>query len=293
MYTYAELLDDIAYLGSTEVDVGVIGASAFGNKIPYVHVGVYSGKQIIITGGIHARENITSLLVIKQAFDCAFSKTSFEGGIYFLPMINVDGALLIEKGAEYFGKRAEFLKSINSFDLPDKRSEQAIKHDFSLWKANINGVDLNNNFDARFSLGKGQKHSPSPMGFHGEYPFSEPETNALRRFTLSIAPALTVSYHALGREVYWEFFQSGKQRERDFVIADKVAKHLGYKRVDGDLGSSGGYKDWCIDSLKIPSLTIEIIPDSYSHFLEEESLEEDYQKNRSLPVLLTKIVGEL
>lgn len=282
MYTYARLNEDLAYLKYNGFDVGSIGKSVAGNAIPFVHIGEYSGPQSIITGGIHARENVTSLLVMRQAFKAALSPRSFEGGIYFLPMLNPDGALLIEKGADAFPSRAEFLKKINGSD------------DFSLFKANINGVDLNNNFDARFGLGKGQRDRPSPQGFPGEYPFSEPETNALKKFTIMVSPKITISYHALGREIYYYFFQDQKRLERDKRIAMQFGQILGYKVVDSDMDSTGGYKDWCVQSLKIPALTIEIIPDTKSHPLSSLDLDNtEWSLNKDIPYLVAEIALQI
>lgn len=193
-----------------------------------------------------------------------------------MPMVNPDGAILREKGATFAKGRAEFLQKINGGD------------DFSLWKANAAGVDLNNNFDAFFGRGEGQKDSPSTHGYPGPYPFSEPETMALRNFTLSVAPKITVSYHALGRELYWYFFQSGADKERDFKIAQKIEAATGYKRIDSDCGSTGGYKDWCIQSLKIPSFTIEIIGSDKSHPLDACDLDGDWTANKNIPYIIAE-----
>jgi len=281
MYTYGNLIDDIKHLKSSGIETGIIGKSELGLDIPYIHVGDYFGDQIIITGAIHARENITALLVMKQAFYYAFSANNFDGGVYFIPMLNPDGAVLIEGESRWkcFGESEQ------------RRIARAVEinggsRDFSLWKANINGVDLNNNFDARFGKGAGQVDYPASQGYMGEQAFSEKESAALGNFTLRIRPSMTISYHAKGREVYWEFFQKGEAMRRDFDIARRVARHLGYLRVDGDLASSGGYKDWCIDRLGLTALTIEIIDDRHEHPLDSELLDEDLDVNLSLLQLL-------
>lgn len=281
MYTYSRLAEDLEYLCYNGIDVGSIGLSITGKSIPYIHVGEYCGPQSIITGGIHARENVTSLLVVRQAFRAAFKRRGFEGGIYFVPMVNPDGAIMIEKGAGFSGGRAEFLTKINGGE------------DFSLWKSNAAGVDLNNNFDAGFGQGAGQKSSPASQGYPGPFAFSEPETKALRNFTLSVAPKITVSYHALGREIYWNFFQDGAQKERDLKIARTIEAATGYKRIDSDCGSTGGYKDWCVESLKIPSFTIEIIGAEKSHPLDCRDLDDDWAANKNIPYIIADAAAEL
>ena len=44
--------------------------------------------------------------------------------------------------------------------------------------------------------------------------------------------------------------------------------------------SSGGFKDFCVQSLKIPSITIEVGSDNLSHPIGEEFLGEIYEKNK-------------
>ncbi len=264
MYTYGNLTDDISYFRFNGAQVGDIGSSVLGNKIYYIKSGE-GERKIIVTGGIHARENITALLVIRQAFALFGTKTPYT--VYFVPMVNPDGAILIEKGAEGAREYADLVRSVNKSD------------DFSQWKANVRAVDLNVNFDARFATGKNNLRYPAPMGYVGEYPFSEPETAALKYFTLAIRPIFTISYHALGREVYWDFFR-GDAREREF--AHRVADTLGYKAVDGDMMSAGGYKDWCVQN-GITALTIEVGSDEFRHPISQKDAEDDIMRNLFLP----------
>ncbi|MCH5163520.1 MAG: hypothetical protein J1F36_00715 [Clostridiales bacterium] len=274
MYTYGNLMDDIAYLNSIGVETGSIGSSLLGNKIFYIHVGKKDRKQIIITGGIHARENVTALLVMRQAYRLIGQDSI---GIFFVPMVNPDGALLIEKGASAAGIYEPLVRKVNGSD------------DFSLWKANARAVDLNINFDAKFGLGKGNITYPAPQGYIGAGPFSEPETAALRNFTLSVRPVFTVSYHALGRELYWYF---GQKDERDRRMAYRVADYLRYRAVDGDLSSTGGYKDWCVMQ-GIPAVTIEIGSDKFSHPLSEADVAEDIKRNLDLPQKIVELYKEI
>lgn len=273
MYTYSDLQRDIEQLKNLGAETGSIGRSLCGNEIFFVHMGPQNGNRMIITGGIHARENVSALLVIKQAYNSLDIAT----GMYFVPMLNPDGALLIEKGADAVGEYASFVRKVNGGD------------DFSLWKANARAVDLNINFDAKFGRGKGNLTYPAPHGYIGERPFSEPETAALRDFTLSVKPIYTVSYHALGREVYWDF---GQHDMRDRTMAKRIADYLGYKAVDGDLSSAGGYKDWCV-TIGIPGVTIEIGRDGLTHPLSEADVAEDIERNIDMPVKLAEMYGEV
>lgn len=278
MYTYNDLRKNVCSACRKGVEWGVIGRSSCGRNIIYFHLGPKKGKQIIIQGGIHAREWVTALLVTAQVD--FLRKEKFPIGVYFLPMTNPDGCDLCQLGAEAVGEYAQFVREINGSD------------DFSLWKANARGVDLNCNFDARFGKGEGNVTRPAPASYIGAKKHSEAETRALVDFTLRINPCMTVSYHALGREVYYEFFQTGDKLLRDRSIATRVSEYLGYRLVHGDLGSAGGYKDYCISALGIPALTIEIIGEDKTHPLSNADLKGE-ENNLWIPLILTNLLASL
>ena len=258
--------DELYSLGG---DITSIGKSVCGNDILCAHRGFYDGKQIIITAAIHARECYTALVVLEQIRKF----TGRRGGVYFIPLVNPDGAEFIENG-NTFGH--EFLR-INA-------------HMSRYWKANADGVDLNCNFDANFGTGAQQnKTAPAAHGYVGEYPLCAPETRALSRFTLSVKPAATVSYHCMGGELYWQFFQDRQRLARDKKLATAIAKHIGVKRVDGELDSAGGYKDWCVQKLKIPAVTIELIKRGAHPFLPHD-YDEDISANADLPLFILDIL---
>ncbi|MDE7406276.1 MAG: hypothetical protein K2M89_05335 [Clostridiales bacterium] len=259
-------------LKSSGADITSIGKSVCGNNILCAHRGAYSGKQIIITAAIHARECYTALVVLKQIRDFRVGR----GGVYFVPLVNPDGAAFFESG-NTFGH--EFLRT-NA-------------HMRKAWKANADGVDLNCNFDANFGTGAQQSQvAPAAHGYVGEYPLSAPETKALAAFTLSVIPAATVSYHCMGGELYWQFFQDEARRQRDSKFAAAIAKHIGVKKVDGELNSAGGYKDFCVQKLGIPAVTIELIKRG-THPFAPSDYDDDIMANADLPTfILDYIYGE-
>lgn len=231
---------------------GYIGVSEGGALIPYMKRG--SGKPVlIVTAAIHAREYITSYVLLKMIKN--FDK-GIEGSVYFIPLLNPDGV------------------KISLYKKP-------------LYKANLNGVDLNTNFDARWGTGVKNVRYKGDENYIGEFPFSEKETRALRDFTLKISPDMTVSYHAKGEEIYYEFYQSEKDLKRDFLLAKAAARSTGYK-IRTPYGSAGGYKDWCIEKLKIPALTIEVGSDRLSHPIKKEFADEIFEKNKNIIKVLTE-----
>ncbi|MBQ9514151.1 MAG: hypothetical protein IJR66_04160 [Clostridia bacterium] len=238
---------------------GIIGCTYSHRNIYYFCVKKTDAPRIIVQYSIHAREYITAYLALKHIKD--FLKEKSRGTVYFIPCLNPDGV-------------------------------QIALHKNPLYKANGRKVDLNVNFDAKWGTGAFNKTTPDDENYIGQYPFSERETVAIRDFTYKIKPHGTISYHAKGEEIYYEFFQTERDRKRDLKIAEAIAKETGYK-IKSTVGSVGGYKDWCIEKLKIPSLTIEVGNDGLSHPIGQESLGDIYKKNKGVIKVFTEELWKL
>ena len=236
----------------------VYGRSALGAPLVGFFVGRHGYPEIVAQYAIHAREWVTSLMALAHA-EAGLAR----GGAYILPLANPDGAALCIRGERFLEEMTEreaaFLRRVNGGG------------DFSLWKANARAVDCNVNFPALWGTGRSNAFAPAPQNYVGEFPLSERESRALARFTLKVRPAATVSYHTKGREIYWDFYQTGAEMERDLFLAQSLAKATGY-RLGSAPGSAGGYKDWCIRSLGIPAFTIEAGADALSHPIREAAL---------------------
>ncbi len=252
-------------------DIFAIGESVCGNPVICIHKGSYVGRRIIVTAAIHARECYTAFVVLRQAHDF----DSDTCGVYFVPLVNPDGALFFENGCT-FGKP---LLECNAL----RRRE---------WKANADGVDLNTHFDALWGRGECNKRVPGPSDYIGDSPHLAPETRALAELTKSVVPDATVSYHCMGGELYWEFFQDGRRRARDEMFAAAIARRIGVKKVDGHLNSAGGYKDYCVDAFGIPAVTVELIK-SGTHPFARADFEEEITANADLPTFAFGILEKL
>lgn len=257
---------------SVQTEKVVIGKSAFGRKLYALKIG--NGSPVGISQyAIHGREYITAKLALTH---CEVGV--FQGSVWIIPLMNPDGAMLSQTG----------LSSVKS--LRERKRLVLLnngKEDFSLWKANGRGVDLNVNFDARWGTGLKNTLYPSSENYIGKKPFSEPETRALKRFTEKIKPDYTVSYHTKGEEIYWYFYQSMRTCSRDKRLAAALSKSTGYP-LSYAKGSAGGYKDWCIQALKIPSFTVEAGDDQLCHPLGEKALKEIVFKNANALYDLSK-----
>ncbi|NLK16981.1 MAG: hypothetical protein GX304_00385 [Clostridiales bacterium] len=276
MYTYERLLSDIGELEG--VERLVLGITWGGRIIPCVHVGSKRGRQLIVCAAIHAREHITAQLAMRLLGECRKRAGELFGwGIYFIPMANPDGVELCIRGTE----------SVRSaWDRENVLKINGGCPDFSLWKANLVGIDLNVNFDARFGTGVSNVFSPAPENYVGEAPFSEPESRALVDFTKKVRPSAVISYHCKGEMIFWKFHQQANLL-RDRILAEALAEVTGYELVD-EMGSAGGYKDWCIQHLGIPAFTIEVGSDAFPHPFPYSELDRIFEQNRQVPFALIK-----
>ena len=229
----------------------LFGKSLFGRPLYAIRVG--SGRPVCLAQyAIHAREWITAKLAL------AHLSCGIRGTLWAVPIANPDGVGLCLHGV---------------FSAPEASREGLLllngSSDFSLWKANGRGVDLNVNFAANWGEGKRNVRVPASENYIGPSPFSEPETQALKKFTEEIRPDFTLSYHTKGEEIYWYYHQSLAACARDKRLALALSDATGYPLCHAG-GSTGGYKDWCIKKLKIPSFTIEAGSDGFCHPLKED-----------------------
>lgn len=273
---YYELINRILQLQEEGLEIFNAGKSVLGKNILATHVGDYSGVQILLQAGIHAREYISSALLVEMARNLHNNNLVQDGGIYFIFLTNPDGAEIAMDGID----TVECDITKNYLLLANNQSD-----DFSKYKANINLVDLNTNFNANWGGGAQNVFCPNTENFVGFYPESEREVKSLIDFTLKNKPLLTISYHTKGNVIYYGFEgESEENIARDLNIGEALSETTGYPLIFTE-NSTGGYKDWCINSLKIPSYTIEVGDNSLEHPLQEDTLPEIYERNKDVPLI--------
>lgn len=254
-----DVLEELqSFYRTWQEEKGYIGCTENGVLIPFFKVRKTESPVILAQYAIHAREYITTYIGMMQARD--FCLRGIKGTVYFIPAVNIDGIA------------------------------EAVYGD-KTYKANAKMVDLNVNFDAKWGEGEKNVGIKAAENYIGAFPFSESETKALRDFTVTVNPDITLSYHSKGEEIYWEFFQGKREKRRDIKIARLVSRATGYPLKSAGI-SSGGYKDWCIEKLKIPALTIEVGSDALSHPIGKEFAEEIFLKNREVMKVLTENYDE-
>ena len=280
--TFEELNASILELSTiSNLDFFIVGYSTLNQPIYGVHLGSYEGKQILIEGGIHAREYPASMVVIDMIN--YLSTQELNGGVYAIPLTNPDGARIVLDGIDWIKcqKLKDYITNVNNNTL-----------DFSAWKANAMTVDLNVNFDALWGEGSQNVFCPSPENFVGFYPNSEREVRELIDFTYRVQPNLTLSFHTKGEVIYYGFETlSSTQLERDRNIANYISTINGYTPTKTEY-SVGGYSDWVSEYLGVPAFTIEIAPVSAPTPVPTQYVPEAFEKNKDLPSKLLDYLNE-
>ncbi|RGY99446.1 M14 family zinc carboxypeptidase [Clostridium sp. AM58-1XD] len=264
VYTYENMEQDLQQMKNMyeEMTVDSLGETMDGRQIYHVLLGnPASDRHVLITGSIHAREYMTTQLVMKQLDGFLKDQEAvnkYLGGIavHVVPMINPDGVSISQFGLE--AVRKDETRSYITDVIMKKDGSAGTGNYFKRWKANAHGVDLNRNFDALWDQYVGSGH-PSSDHYKGEAPGSEPEAAALIRLTETYPFVRTVSYHTQGGVIYWYFGQTGKLKDDTEQFAKQVSAVTGYP-LDANYQKldPAGYKDWAISKKSIPSLTIEV-----------------------------------
>lgn len=258
VYTYEQMSSDITALVNRYPDrltADSIGTSELGREIPVLRIGnPEAARQVLVQGAIHGREHMTAWLLMamvdywmEHGYE-AYPNVCF----HIIPMVNPDGIAVSQTGM-----LTQYQKSIYGADYHGGFTEDSMSDYALLWKANGLGVDLNRNFPAGWDLAD-ERTVPSAMLYRGERPFSAAETEALRDYTLAYAFDATVSYHASGCVIYWEYGTRQPVNDRSLSLAKCLQTVTGYLPQGSEGIDGAGYKDWVMEELGIPSVTVEI-----------------------------------
>ncbi len=265
---YETLLKEINSLGK----VSFIGTTTLGYKIPLVRIGQGQPKALIVAS-VHAREYITTILLNNLL--ASYRK---KIAIDYVPMLNIDGVLLATNG----------LSIVKDDCLKDKLLKlNGGSYDFSLWKADINGVDINVNFDADWGKGAQNITYPAPENFIGNAPESQLETKSIVKVLENNYP-LVAAYHSKGEVVYWGYGDNYNH----YLYAKKYADFVGYELTKSH-GSVGGLKDYYALKYQGLGITIEVGEDRFSHPYPLSELDNLIKKHTGSIELLAQMGEEI
>lgn len=236
------------------------GTSVEGRTLYALRVGT-GKKEILMDASTHAREHMTTnvlMEMIDQYTQSYINGTTYDGynvkslldqvSIWFVPMMNPDGVMLVQQGPKGM-KNEALVKKING------------NASFTRWKANARGVDLNRNFDSGWQH-QSTSSTPSFKNYKGTSAFSEPESRGLRDFVAKHQFKSYITYHSSGQILYWTNKQTGAARTRDHNLAKLIGNKTGYRLIPENYSLKGtAYAmDWFIKHYKMPSITVEISP---------------------------------
>ncbi len=195
-------------------------------------------QHVVVVGGIHGGYEWNSILLSYELLDYFTANPALippQITLHIIPSANPDGQFLVTQQEQRFSAADVVADTVDG-------------------RFNANGVDLNRNWDCRWS--------PSAMWRDtvvdgGRAPFSEPESVALRDYFLLYQPEVVIFLHSAANGV----FASGcpDTHQPSFWLATVYGEAAGYPvyeafnayPITGDAG------DW-LTTIGIPSFTVEL-----------------------------------
>ncbi|PKG25724.1 M14 family metallopeptidase [Niallia nealsonii] len=257
-YDYATLTRDIEALKAAYpfIKINHIGKSVLNKSIQEIRIGEGS-KKVHFNGSFHANEWITTSVLMSYLNEYLLSLTNgttIKGAktlpfyqsidLSIVPMVNPDGVDLVLNGPNESNR--EEVIGINEGST-----------DFTGWKANIRGVDLNNQYPANWEIEKERKKpkAPAPRDYPGDAPLTEPEAQAMAELAQKEKFQSVLAFHTQGKEFYWGY--EGLEPPESKVLANEFARISGYEAIQY-VDSHAGYKDWFIQEFRKPGFTMEL-----------------------------------
>ncbi|AZB43614.1 peptidase M14 [Bacillus sp. FJAT-42376] len=229
-------------------------------KKPIIEITIGTGARTVhMNASFHANEWITSAVLMdwleQYANDLVHGKKRYghpslqlytHNSLSIVPMVNPDGVDLVLEGLPEEDNLRKLVLQLN------QQSQ-----DFSQWKANIRGVDLNNQYPAYWEIEKERKipKSPASRDYPGDKPLSEPESIAMAALSQEKEFDRLLCFHTQGEEIYWGYLN--KEPEESALIVKEFSILSGYAAVR-NIDSHAGYRDWFIHERGRPGYTIEL-----------------------------------
>lgn len=284
-YSYEDILQKMQELAGQYSDFTVcrsIGTSHDGRNIPMMRVGL-GEKTLVLTAGIHGRESVNPVLLVKMLEDYCQAFLSQEDrygypvqklldgcSVVVIPLVNPDGYEIA-------------LRGFSAIHNPVLRQLCKIKEiGWQHWKYNARGVDINRNFPCRSYI---QQQL-------GEYPASENETQALIRIFQDYDPLGYVDFHSRGRIIYYyRQAMPFAYNQRNHKLARYLQKLSDYslgKREEEYLSRLNGGRpvNYFSELLGKPAITVETVEEDASYPLDPSYQEKTYREICALPLEL-------
>lgn len=255
-YTYEQMNKDLAKLQELYpqlVSVSVIGKTELKRDIPVMVVGDKNAQyQILVQAAMHGREHFNAWLAMAM-MDYLLAQDEIPTDVcyHIIPMSNPDGVIISQTG-----QLDEIQMMAYELDWDYGYTRADIYTYATQWKANALGVDINRNFISGWTPSDEHPEQSSEK-YRGCAPFSSAEASALRDYTMETAFDATLSLHSYGNVLYYQYGTKEPVNSLSYSLALSMQNTTGYVPTAFDNTTGAGYKDWVMDELGIPSLTIE------------------------------------
>lgn len=188
------------------IKTGSIGKSVEGRDLVLIEFGK-GDKKIFVCGAHHAREYISATYLMyaidrfAYMYETGMNETEYDikailDNVTFciVPMVNPDGVNLVQNGIG----AVQNPEAVSAMKITEGR-----ENGYRAWKANINGVDPNWNYDKDWFKYREKTSSPASTGYNGEMPNTEPETQAVAAYVDANMFEAYLSMHTQGKLLYW------------------------------------------------------------------------------------------
>jgi len=286
VYSYERMIEHLqALVDQYELlSVDIIGESVERRAIYLVKLG-QGEKKILLDGAHHGSEWISSFLLMTMIEHYAYhyhTGQPFYGydlrellstyTLYIVPMVNPDGVEIVATNGR------------GSLSYDSLLAMNGGSRDFTLWKANARGVDLNRQYPTNWHLAQNYgPPQPASANYAGSKPLTEPEVIAMERLHQQEGFSAHLTYHSVGNEVFYYYYQTGRWLERDRSLAQAVANHTGYRLRHSSGGIGGMARDHVVTTYQIPSLIIELGTNKPRPLPEFNDM---WKRNRQVPCLV-------
>ena len=243
------------------IKVGSIGKSVEGRDLVLIEFGK-GNKKIFVCGTHHAREYISTTYLMyaidrfAYMYETGMNETEYDikailDNVTFciVPMVNPDGVNLVQNG-------------ITAVQNPDAVSAMKItegrENGYRAWKANINGVDPNWNYDKDWFKSREKASSPASTGYNGEMPGTEPETQAVSAYVDANMFEAYLSMHTQGKLLYW-----AEDVTNPTDLGSLVQRATGFSLIREDTpkklsGVGGSFFDYVFRKYGKATMTVEL-----------------------------------
>ncbi|VDN48031.1 conserved protein of unknown function [Petrocella atlantisensis] len=263
----------------------------------------------MVDAGLHAREDINPVLVLKMIEDYAKAYTKNEkiqgvdlrevlgrSVLHFLPVTNPDGFELARQG----------LAAVKT-----EQARNALNHikstNYSNFKAGMSGVDLNRNFPSPFLnpyLGVFEDQwdtykdnnlyssQPASAFYAGPRAGSEPEVVILMDYMLRYDFRNYMSMHSRGEVLFWDNYNMPKNfRDRARALALEIDTFMGYEmgQPKSSVQMTGYASDFVAAKTLKPMITVESLPISTQLPTPQALYYDTYNKVKIIPLLAERV----